>query len=182
MPATTKAPPKPSRAALSAEAAERNLARIRAEGHLEALLARAQESEREAAAMRRAGFDPDTAPTPAQRAQHPSGPPPRYYPMPTAEAIAAAQAEAEEAARAYEEADRREQEAPADLPGPEGCRRTGSRFYAGSRLELAGAVYHPGEPVPNDALASFDGRKIAAMLKARLLRDGHPFAALELKP
>lgn len=183
-PTTTKTPPRLSRAALAALASERNIARQGAERHLEGLLAQARNAEREQRAFEAGRVPPeDIHPAHEYDGGMPggfsrSGGTVRYHEAPTVEALAAAEARVAEAQEAYDDAHRQQQEAPADTPGPEACRSSGNRFYCGQSFTLGERTYYCGEVVPNRELEALDGRRVAAMLKARYLRDGAPFAGL----
>lgn len=185
MSTTTK--PKPSRAALARQRDSLNLERTAAERHLETLLAKAQAAERE-----QASFDADKVPAESIRPHSAYFPPGtkggalrrggvvRYHEPPSPEAIAAAQDAAQEAQHRYEEAERALAAAPADANPEAECRRTGARYYSGSLLILGGSTYLPNEPVSNSDLAGLPGRKLAALVRAGLLRDANPFA--EVRP
>lgn len=179
MSTTTKS--RPSRARLAAERDEANLARLRAEGHLEVLLREQQLSEAEADALTKAGFDPALAPSPEQ-AQVRQGRSVRYHRPVAVERLAAAEADAREAQAAYDAAVEAFNAAPPDPEPEQECRRVKARYYAGRTLRLGEAVFYGGEPVPNRELAGLEGRKLAALVKARHLIDAAPFAALEVNP
>lgn len=185
----TKTPAKVSRAALAALRDEANLARLLAESHLGALLADRREAEAEAARLVAEGHDlsrvityAELFPEGQRGGPARTGGTVRYRQAPAPEAITAAEEALAKAEAEYAAAREAFEQAPEDTPGPEACRQTGARYYAGEPFALGPHRYHPGEPVPNEHLDGLDGRKLAALVKAGHLREGAPFAGLEARP